>query len=149
MKKDFQKLATERNFDLSNQENDTRKTILKRNMNTTNLLSKLINSDKLETVQGLNQALECFGVDQDSKSLNSNQAKEIKSFIIEKFADLVDLKCMAESIKDLTNVDELEHFKHELALKLNRAHSTETPIFGNRIETLKSCFEEVYGDNVL
>ena len=149
MKKDFQKLATQRNFDLSNQENDTRKTILRRSMNTTNLLSKLINSDKLETVKGLNQALECFGVDQDSKMLNSNQVNEIKSFIVEKFADLIDLKGMAESIMDLTNVDELENFKHELVLKLNQANSTKTPIFGNRIETLKSCFEEVSGDNVL
>jgi hypothetical protein len=39
-------------------------------MNTTNLLSKLIKSDKLETVKGLNQALACIGVDQDLKLLN-------------------------------------------------------------------------------
>jgi len=73
LKNDFQKLAIERTFEISNQENDRVKTILERNMNTTNLLSKLIKSDKLETVKGLNQALECIGVDQDSKKMNQNQ----------------------------------------------------------------------------
>lgn len=126
------------------------KTILKRNMNTTNLLSKLIKSDKLETVKGLNQALACIGVDQDLKLLNQNQASEIKGFIVQKFTDLADLKSLVESIKDLLNAEELESFKHELSIKLDSTLSiTKAPIYGKRIDTLKSCFEEVSGDNVL
>lgn len=119
-------------------------------MNTTNLLSKLINSDKLETVKGLNQALECIGVDQDSHLLNQNQQNEIKVFIVKKFADLVDLKSLAESIKDLSSEEELESFKRELNLKMDNTYSvTKTPVYGKRIDSLKSCFEEVSGDNVL
>ncbi|NOU61643.1 hypothetical protein [Marinifilum caeruleilacunae] len=119
-------------------------------MNTTNLLSKLIKSDKLETVNGLNQALECIGVDQDSNLLNQNQLNEIKSFIIKKFADLVDLKSLAESIKDLSSEEELESFKHQLNLKMDNTYSlTQAPIYGKRIDSLKSCFEEVSGDTVL
>ncbi|MDQ2179759.1 hypothetical protein [Marinifilum sp. D714] len=119
-------------------------------MNTTNLLSKLIKSDKLETVKGLNQALECIGVDQDSKKMNRNQVNEIKSFIIQKFTDLVDLKGLVESIKDSISVEELECFKRELSLKMDNTYSiTQAPIYGKRMETLKSCFEEVSGDNVL
>lgn len=126
------------------------KTILKRNMNTTNLLSKLIKSDKLETVKGLNQALACIGVDQDLKLLNQNQASEIKGFIVQKFTDLADLKSLVESIKDLLNAEELESFKYELSIKLDSTLSiTKAPIYGKRIDTLKSCFEEVSGDNVL
>ena len=119
-------------------------------MNTTNLLSKLIKSDKLETVNGLNQALACIGVDQDSNLLNQNQLNEIKSFIIKKFADLVDLKSLAESIKDLSSEEELASFKHQLNLKMDNAYSlSHAPIYGKRIDSLKSCFEEVSGDTVL
>lgn len=150
MKNDFQKLAIERTFEISNQENDRVKTILERNMNTTNLLSKLINSNKLETVKGLNQALECIGVDQDSQKMNQNQVNEIKSFIIQKFTDLADLKGLVESIKDSISVEEMELFKRDLSLKMDNAYSvTQAPVYGKRIETLKSCFEEVSGDSVL
>lgn len=119
-------------------------------MNTTNLLSKLIKSDKLETVKGLNQALECIGVDQDSQKMNQNQVNEIKGFIIQKFTDLIDLKGLVESIKHSISVEELERFKCELSLIMDNTYSiTQAPVYGKRMETLKSCFEEVSGDSVL
>jgi hypothetical protein len=57
---------------------------------------------------------------------------------------------LVESIKDLLNAEELESFKYELSIKLDSTLSiTKAPIYGKRIDTLKSCFEEVSGDNVL
>ncbi|WP_421920712.1 hypothetical protein [Marinifilum sp.] len=128
----------------------TKKTILRQNMDTTNLLSKLIKSDKLETVKRLNQALDCIGVDQPSKLLNQNQLNEIEHLIVQKFIDLVGFKSLAVSIIDLISAEELESFRHELSLKIDRTcNRTKAPIYQKRLDTLKSCFEEVSGDNVI
>ena len=120
-------------------------------MNTTNLLSKLVKSDKLEIGNGLNQALNCIGVNQVTDKLSHNQAIEVGNVIVEKFAGLVDLKSVAESIKELITVEELESFRNEIAIKLNitSSDSTSAPIYQKRMDTLKSSLEEVSGDNVL
>ncbi|BAX80532.1 hypothetical protein [Labilibaculum antarcticum] len=120
-------------------------------MNTTNLLSKLTKSEKLETVIGLNQALECIGVDQINKDLSRNQAIEIGNVIVDKFAGVMNLTKLVESIKEMVSVEELEAFKNEISGKLNSVamSATKAPIYQKRLTTLKSSFEEVSGDNVL
>ena len=118
-------------------------------MNTTNLLSKIVNSDKLETAVGINQALECIGVEPNSSNLNYNQAYEIEKVILEKFASLFDIKSVVESIKDKISLEELENFKRELIMKLNNVSTTKAPVYQKRMDALKSCFDEVSGDNVL
>ena len=151
LKNDFRKLKIGATFESSNQENDTLKIILKRNMNTINLLSKLTKSEKLETVNGLNQALECIGVDQMTKKISQNQAIEIGKVIVEKFAGIMDLTNLVESIKETVSVEELESFKNEISGKLNSVviTTTQAPIYQKRMATLKNSFEEVSGDNVL
>ena len=120
-------------------------------MNTSNLLSKLTKSDKLETVNGLNQALECIGVDQMNKNISQNQAMEIGKVIVEKFAGVMDLTNLVESIKETVSIEELESFKNEISGKLNSVviATTQAPIYQKRMATLKSSFEEISGDNVL
>ncbi|MFA9372497.1 MAG: hypothetical protein ACERIH_12370 [Labilibaculum antarcticum] len=120
-------------------------------MNAENLLSKLTKSEKLETVNGLNQALECIGVDQINQDLSRNQAIEIGNVIVDKFAGVMNLTKLVESIKEMVSVEELEAFKNELSGKLNSVvvNTTKTPIYQKRLTTLKSSFEEVSGDNVL
>ncbi len=120
-------------------------------MNTINLLSKLTKSEKLETVNGLNQALECIGVDQISKDLSRNQAIEIGNVIVDKFAGVMNLTKLVESIKEVVSIEELEAFKNEISGKLNSVaiNSAKTSIQQKRLATLKSSFEEVSGDNVL
>ncbi|MDM8160947.1 hypothetical protein QUH73_14070 [Labilibaculum sp. K2S] len=120
-------------------------------MNTTNLLSKLTKSEKLETVIGLNQALECIGVDQINKDLSRNQAIEIGNVIVNKFAGVMNLTRLVESIKEVVSVEELEAFRNELSGKLNSvvANTTKAPIHQKRMAALKSSFEEISGDSVL
>ena len=120
-------------------------------MNTTNLLSKLTKSEKLETVNGLNKALECIGVDQINKELSRNQAIEIGNVIVDKFAGVMNLTKLVESIKEMVPVEELEAFKNELSGKLNSVvtNTTNAPIHQKRLATLRSSFEEISGDNVL
>ncbi|MGQ1910824.1 hypothetical protein ACT3CE_13690 [Marinifilum sp. RC60d5] len=120
-------------------------------MTTTNLLSKLTNSDKPEIVIGINQALECIGVNNDLHNLSRYQAKEVGRVLVEKFADLIDLESVAKSIKETISGEELENFKHEIVVKLKdkTASATKTPIYRKRMDTLKSCFEEISGDSVL
>lgn len=120
-------------------------------MLTTNLLSKLTNSDKPEIIIGLNHALECIGVNKDLHNLSRNQAVEVEKVIVEKFADLIDLESVIKSIKETISGEELENFKHEIVVKLKDkpVSSTKAPIYRKRIDTLKSCFEEISGDSVL
>ncbi|WP_372756204.1 hypothetical protein [Labilibaculum sp.] len=120
-------------------------------MNTTNLLSKLTKSEKLETVSGLNQALECIGVDQINSDMSRNQAIEIGNVIVNKFAGVINLANLVEAIKDTVSIEELEAFKNEISGKVNSvvAKTQTAPIYQKRLATLKSSFEEVSGDNVL
>ncbi|MBL4559562.1 MAG: hypothetical protein COC06_09790 [Bacteroidales bacterium] len=120
-------------------------------MNTINLLSKLTKSEKLETVNGINQALECIGVDQINKELSHKQAIEIGNVIVDKFAGVMNLAKLVESIKEMVTIEELEAFKNELSGKLNFfvTNTTKAPIHQKRLATLKSSFEEISGDNVL
>jgi hypothetical protein len=119
-------------------------------MNTTNLLSKLTNSNELETVHELNQALECFGVDHKSVLINQSKVIDINRFIIEKFTNLVDLRCLAQSIKEHVSLEELECFKNELKLKLElNSGLIAAPVQTKRMATLKTCFEGASGDSVL
>ncbi|PKQ60213.1 hypothetical protein BZG02_20265 [Labilibaculum filiforme] len=120
-------------------------------MNTTNLLSKLTKSEKLETVSGLNQALECIGVDQITKDLSQIQAVEIGNVIVNKFAGVMNLTKLVESIKEMVSVEELEAFKNEISgkLKTGVTNTSKAPIYQKRLAALKSSFEEVSGDNVL
>lgn len=120
-------------------------------MKATNLLSKLTKSEKLETVNGLNQALECIGVDQINKDLSRNQAIEIGNVIVDKFAGVMNLTKLVESIKEMVSVEELEAFKNEISGKLNSVvvDTTKIPIYQKRLTALKSSFEEVSGDTVL
>lgn len=118
-------------------------------MNTTNLLSKLTKSEKLETVNGLNQALECIGVDQMNSELSRNQALEIGQVIVDKFAGVMDLRTLVETIKDMVTIEELESFKNDISVKLSSVNTTKAPVYQKRMDTLKSSFEEISGDNVL
>ncbi len=120
-------------------------------MNAINLLSKLTKSEKLKTVNGLNQALECIGVDQTNKNMSQNQAMEIGKVIVEKFAGVMDLTNLVESIKEIISIEELESFKNEISEKLNSVvvTTTQAPIYQKRMATLKSSLEEISGDNVL
>jgi len=118
-------------------------------MITTNLLSKLTNSNKLETLIGLNQALECIGVNENIHNLSPEKARELEKSLVRKYANLLDLENVAKSIKELISVEELENFRQEIASKINDSHATNIPINRKRIDTLKNSFEEVSGDNVL
>ena len=118
-------------------------------MITTNLLSKLTNSNKIETLIGLNQALECIGVDENIHNLSPGKAREVEKALVRKYANLLNLESVAKSIKELISVEELENFKEEIALKLNDSNASNIPISRKRIDTLKNSLEEVSGDNVL
>jgi len=124
--------------------------ILKRKMNATNLLSKLIKSDKLEISNELNQALDCIGIKQKLSELNRYQEMEVGKLLLEKYAGLVNYKTIAELLKQMITVDELEGLKQEISGKLSTSVvSFENPIFRKRMDALKSSFEEISGDNVL
>jgi hypothetical protein len=116
-------------------------------MSTTNLLSKLIKTNKTETVEGLNKALDCMGIQVRSNGLSSFQANKIGNMLVEKLTEIADLQKVAESIKENSTVEELEKFKSELKLTMGSvAYSSNS---SSRLGTLKSSFEEVSGDNVI
>ncbi|RUT72922.1 hypothetical protein DLK05_16005 [Ancylomarina longa] len=120
-------------------------------MIATNLLSKLTKSDKLETSGELNQALDCIGVNNKLLSLNRYQEMEVGKFLLDKYAGLLNFKSIAESLKQMITVEELEGLRLEISGKLESivADSYTTPIFKKRMDALKSSFEEISGDNVL
>lgn len=120
-------------------------------MNTTNLLSKLIKSDKLETVEELNQALKYIGVNHGETCLNRNQAIEIGKVIVDKFACLADITKLVESIKELISIEEMDVFRNEIVGKLGTTVTNSIPasICQKRMLVLKTSFEEVSGDSVL
>jgi hypothetical protein len=70
---------------------------------------------------------------------------------VNKFADVMNLANLAEAIKDIVSIEELEAFKKEISGKLNSdlAKKSTAPIYQKHLATLKSSFEEVSGDNVL
>lgn len=115
------------------------------------MVSNVVNSDQNITLKELNQALEYFGIKQITNHINAVQTQEISNLLLQKFNSIVNLKNLAEVIQENISVEDLEQFKTNLKFKIIalKTNSNQKLNRQKRIETLKSCFDDLSGDSII